>query len=330
MFKVQEMRELISLIDKSTISEFTYKNDDAKLTIKKELGNAQVIEGTSNESSSVATPKSAPATQQETAPKSESTAAKEEPSEATEENVGIEEVVSPMVGTFYQKPSPESDPYVAIGDKVEEESIVCIVEAMKLFNELEAELNGEIVEILVNDGDLVEYGQPLFKVKTKKGAIQLIKKILIANRGEIAVRIIRACKELDIQTVAVYSEVDKESLHVQLADEAYCIGPAAGTDSYLNMYNIISVASSTGTDEIHLGYGFLAENADFSELCEECNIKFIGPSAEAIRKMGVKDIARKTMDEAGVPIVPGSDGIVEDEAEAIKVAEEIGYPVIIK
>src|SRR5699024_5602391 len=158
---VQEMRELIRLIDKSTISEFTYKNDDAKLTIKKELGNAQVIEGTSNESSSVVPPKSAPVAQQETAPKSESTAAKEEPSEATEEDV------SPMVGTFYQKPSPESDPYVAIGDKVEEESIVCIVEAMKLFNEIEAELNGEIVEILVNDGDLVEYGQPLFKVKTK-------------------------------------------------------------------------------------------------------------------------------------------------------------------
>src|SRR5699024_10345334 len=152
MFKVKEMRELIRLIDKSTISEFTYKNDDAKLTIKKELGNAQVIEGTSNEYSSVATHKSAPATQQEKAPISE----------ATEENVGIEEVVSPMVGTFYQKPSPESDPYVAIGDKVEEESIVCIVEAMKLFNEIEAELNGEIVEILVNDGDLVEYGQPLF------------------------------------------------------------------------------------------------------------------------------------------------------------------------
>lgn len=158
----------------------------------------------------------------------------------------------------------------------------------------------------------------------------MIKKILIANRGEIAVRIIRACKELDIQTVAVYSEADKESLHVQLADEAYCIGPAAGTDSYLNMTNVISVASATGTDAIHPGYGFLAENADFSELCEECNIKFIGPSAEAIRKMGIKDIARKTMDEAGVPIVPGSDGVLKDEADAIKVAEEIGYPVIIK
>ncbi len=158
----------------------------------------------------------------------------------------------------------------------------------------------------------------------------MIKKILIANRGEIAVRIIRACKELDIQTVAVYSEADKESLHVQLADEAYCIGPAAGTDSYLNMTNIISVASATGTDAIHPGYGFLAENADFSELCEECNIKFIGPSAEAIRKMGIKDVARKTMEDAGVPIVPGSDGVLEDEADAIRVAEEIGYPVIIK
>src|SRR5699024_7748543 len=105
---------------------------------------------------------------------------------------------------------------------------------------------------------------------------------------------------------------------------------AAGTDSYLNMTNVISVASATGTDAIHPGYGFLAENADFSELCEECNIKFIGPSAEAIRKMGIKDIARKTMDEAGVPIVPGSDGVLKDEADAIKVAEEIGYPVIIK
>lgn len=158
----------------------------------------------------------------------------------------------------------------------------------------------------------------------------MIKKILIANRGEIAVRIIRACKELDIQTVAVYSEADKESLHVQLADEAYCIGPAAGTDSYLNITNVISVASATGSDAIHPGYGFLAENADFAEVCEECGIKFIGPSADSINRMGIKDVARKTMAKAGVPIVPGSDGVLEDEADAIKVAEEIGYPVIIK
>ena len=158
----------------------------------------------------------------------------------------------------------------------------------------------------------------------------MIKKILVANRGEIAVRIIRACKELGIETVAVYSEADRDSLHVELADEAYCIGPAPSTESYLNIPNILSVATSTGVDAIHPGYGFLAENADFAEICKEVNIKFIGPSAEAIQKMGIKDIARKTMEEAGVPIVPGSDGVLENEEEAVRVAEEIGYPVIIK
>lgn len=155
-------------------------------------------------------------------------------------------------------------------------------------------------------------------------------KVLVANRGEIAVRVIRACKELGIKTVAVYSEADRDSLHVQLADEAYCIGPAPSTDSYLNITNIMSVATKTGVDAIHPGYGFLAENADFAEICNEVNIKFIGPSPESIQKMGIKDIARQTMKEAGVPIVPGSDGVLADEEEAVKVAEEIGYPVIIK
>ena len=158
----------------------------------------------------------------------------------------------------------------------------------------------------------------------------LIKKILIANRGEIAVRIIRTCKELGIETVAIYSEADEEALHVELADEAYCIGPATSSDSYLNITNIMTIATSTGVDAIHPGYGFLAENADFAEICKECNIKFIGPSAEAIQKMGMKDVAKQTMKRANVPIVPGSDGIVQNEDEAIAVAEEIGYPVIIK
>lgn len=158
----------------------------------------------------------------------------------------------------------------------------------------------------------------------------MIKKLLVANRGEIAVRIIRASKELGIKTVAVYSEADRDSLHVQLADEAYCIGPAPSTESYLNITNVLSIATSTGVDAIHPGYGFLAENADFAEICDEVNIKFIGPSAEAIQKMGIKDVARKTMEEAGVPIVPGSDGVLEDEEDAVKVAEEIGYPVILK
>lgn len=158
----------------------------------------------------------------------------------------------------------------------------------------------------------------------------MIKKVLIANRGEIAVRIIRACKEMDIETVAVYSEADKTALHVQLADEAYCIGPTTSKDSYLNTTNIISLAKLTDCDAIHPGYGFLAENADFADMCEECHLIFIGPSPEAISKMGTKDVARETMRKAGVPIVPGSTGIVEDEETAIKTAESIGYPVIIK
>lgn len=158
----------------------------------------------------------------------------------------------------------------------------------------------------------------------------MIKKLLIANRGEIAVRVIRACREMGIETVAVYSTADKEALHVQLADEAYCIGPTASKDSYLNFTNVVSVAKLTGCDAIHPGYGFLAENADFAELCRECNITFVGPSPEAISKMGTKDVARETMKAAGVPIVPGSQGIIKDTDEALELAEKIEYPVIIK
>ncbi|NNU84440.1 acetyl-CoA carboxylase biotin carboxylase subunit [Geobacillus sp. BMUD] len=158
----------------------------------------------------------------------------------------------------------------------------------------------------------------------------MIKKVLVANRGEIAVRIIRACRELGIETVAVFSQADRDALHVQLADEAYCIGPTASKDSYLNFTSIMSVATLTGCDAIHPGYGFLAENEAFAELCRECNVTFIGPSPEAIAKMGIKDIARETMREAGVPIVPGSRGVIESLDEARAIAQEIGYPVIIK
>ncbi|NGY84336.1 acetyl-CoA carboxylase biotin carboxylase subunit [Bacillus megaterium] len=158
----------------------------------------------------------------------------------------------------------------------------------------------------------------------------MIKKLLIANRGEIAVRIIRACKELGVESVAVHSQADRDSLHVQLADEAYCIGPTSSKDSYLNFTNIMSVAMLTGCDAIHPGYGFLAENADFAELCRECNVTFVGPSPEAINKMGTKDVARETKREAGVPIVPGSTGIVESVEDGMSIANDIGYPVIIK
>ncbi|WP_216829441.1 acetyl-CoA carboxylase biotin carboxylase subunit [Alkalihalobacterium elongatum] len=158
----------------------------------------------------------------------------------------------------------------------------------------------------------------------------MIKKVLIANRGEIAVRIIRACKELGIETVAVYSEADKDALHVRLADQAFCIGPTPSAKSYLNFTNIMSVATLTEVDAIHPGYGFLAENADFAEICSACNVTFVGPSPEAINRMGTKDVARETMAKANVPIVPGSKGIIEDVEAGLKVASEIGYPVIIK
>lgn len=158
----------------------------------------------------------------------------------------------------------------------------------------------------------------------------MIKKVLIANRGEIAVRIIRACREMGIETVAVYSEADKEALHTQLADEAYCIGEAAASESYLNMERIISATVVSGADAIHPGFGFLSENSKFAKLCETCNITFIGPSSEIIAKLGDKSQARTTMVEAGVPVIPGSDKAIYDVCEAISEAQKIGYPVIIK
>lgn len=158
----------------------------------------------------------------------------------------------------------------------------------------------------------------------------MIKKVLIANRGEIAVRIIRACREMGIQTVAVYSEADKEALHTQLADEAVCIGPAQSAESYLDMENIISATVISGADAIHPGFGFLSENAKFAELCEQCHITYIGPRAETIRKMGNKAIARSTMMEAEVPVIPGSESALKDVNEGIEIANRVGYPVMIK
>ena len=158
----------------------------------------------------------------------------------------------------------------------------------------------------------------------------MIRKLLIANRGEIAVRIIRACREMGIETVAVYSVADREALHTQLADEAVCIGETKANDSYLNMESIMSAAVSSGADAIHPGVGFLSENAEFVELCEQCNIKFVGPSSKIIRNMGNKALARETMIRAGVPVIPGSDEEVTDCNVGRQLAKKIGYPVIIK
>ncbi len=158
----------------------------------------------------------------------------------------------------------------------------------------------------------------------------MFKKVLIANRGEIALRIIRACKELDIATVAVYSEADADSLHVRFADEVVCIGPGPSAQSYLQIPRIISAAEVTNSEAIHPGYGFLAENANFAEICASCNIKFIGPTPKMINEMGNKAFAKATMRSAGVPVIPGSEGVLRDVQDARKIAEQFGYPVIIK
>lgn len=158
----------------------------------------------------------------------------------------------------------------------------------------------------------------------------MFKKILIANRGEIALRIIRTCREMNIKTVAVYSTADKDSLHVRFADEAVCIGPPSSTESYLNIPKIMAAVEITNADAIHPGYGFLAENADFAEVCKEYGIKFIGPQPEQMRKMGDKVTAKETMIAADVPVIPGSDGLVKDVEEGIKITKEIGCPIMIK
>lgn len=158
----------------------------------------------------------------------------------------------------------------------------------------------------------------------------MIRKILVANRGEIAVRIIRACREMGIETVAIYSEADKDALHAKLADEAICIGPAALSESYLSMERIISATIISGAEAIHPGFGLLSENSRFAKLCEECNIIFIGPASDVISRLGDKQAARETMIQAGIPVIPGGDHAIYDEADALKTAERTGYPVMIK
>src|SRR5688572_19348953 len=158
----------------------------------------------------------------------------------------------------------------------------------------------------------------------------MFRKVLIANRGEIALRILRACRELKVKTVAVFSTADRESLHVRLADESVCIGPPPAAQSYNYIARLISAAEVTGADAIHPGYGFLSENAHFAEVCASCGFTFIGPTPEMIRKMGDKAVARRTMVDAGLPVVPGSEGTIADVDEALSYARQIGFPVILK
>jgi len=156
--------------------------------------------------------------------------------------------------------------------------------------------------------------------------VAAIRTLLIANRGEVALRVVRACKELGIRSVAIFSEADRDSLHARMADQAVCVGPAPSSASYLNMPNIVSAALTSGADAVHPGYGFLAENAAFARACTDSGLVFVGPSADAIERMGDKAMARSTMMAAGVPCIPGSDGVVETAQEALTFAREVGFP----
>ena len=204
------------------------------------------------------------------------------------EDIDLAIVKSPIVGTFYRQSEPGAKPFAEVGQTVKKGQVLCIIEAMKLMNEINAECDGEIVKVYVENGQAVQYGERLFAIKPT-----MFKKILIANRGEIALRIIHACRELGIKTVAVYSEADENSLHVRFADEDVCIGPPRSADSYLNVPAIISAAEITGADAIHPGYGFLSESAYLAEVCEACHIRFIGPDPSVIKLLGDKARARR-------------------------------------
>ena len=228
-----------------------------------------------------------------------------------------------MVGTVYLSPEPGKPPFVKVGETVKEGDTLFIVEAMKTMNPIAAPRGGTVSEICVTDGQPVEFGQTLLRHRL------MFEKILIANRGEIALRINRACKEMGIATVAIHSTADADAMHVRLADESVCVGPPAAAQSYLNIPAIIAACEITGAEAIHPGYGFLSENAKFAEIVKEHGITFIGPTPEHIRMMGDKITAKQTVKALGIPTVPGSDGEVSD-ADAARMAEEIGYPVLIK
>ena len=304
---LDKIEKLVKIIENSSMLDFSIQEGDVKIKMSRR--------------GSVGAP---------AAPRSVSTQGVD-----TVESIDSEDesyITSPIVGTFYAAPSPDAKAFVKVGDRVKAGQTVCILEAMKLMNEIESDYDCEIEAVLASNEQKVEYGQPLFKVKKLEDLRRhcMFRSILIASRGEIAVRIIRACRNMGIKSIAVYSKEDKDSLHVQLADRRVCIGEGPAKNSYLNMERIISAAKNTDADAIHPGFGFLSENADFVRLCKENGIAFIGPSAEVIDSMGNKSNARKTMMEAGVPVVPGTKEPVYDAATGEKLADEIGYPVMIK
>ena len=234
-----------------------------------------------------------------------------------------------MVGTAYWAPEPGAKPFIEVGTKVSVGQTLLIIEAMKTMNQIPSPRAGTVTQILIEDGQPVEFGEPLVIIESDGGPA-MFDKILIANRGEIALRILRACKELGIATVAVHSTADADAMHVRLADESVCIGPPPSKDSYLNVPALLAACEITGADAVHPGYGFLSENARFAEILADHNLHFIGPKAEHIRLMGDKIEAKKTAKRLGIPVVPGSDGAITPDENAMEVAKAIGFPVLVK
>ena len=240
-------------------------------------------------------------------------------------------VESPMVGVFYRQPEPGTPPFVEVGDVVTPGQTLCLLEAMKLFNELKADAAGRVTAVHAENGKPVEFGQLLFELEPIVAPPRslMFSRVLVANRGEIAVRIIRAIHELGAEAVAVYSTADRDALHVRLADQAVCIGPPSASESYLRVANVIAAAGTTGCEAVHPGYGFLSENPAFVRACEDNDLVFVGPGADVMERMGDKARAKAEMKAAGVPLVPGTEGGAT-LAEVRVAAEELGFPVLLK
>ena len=319
---LHQIRQILDLVREHELSEFEIEHEGLRLKIRKDATGAHV--GDRRAACARRRVRGDRASRRRSA--TAAIAAPRLPTRTTTE-IELAVVKSPIVGTFYRSSEPGAPAFVEIGSAVKKGDVLCIIEAMKLMNEIDSEYDGEIVNIYVENGQPVQYGERSVRdADTMTMQPAMFKKILIANRGEVALRIIYACRELGIKTVAVYSEADENQLHVKFADEDVCIGPARSADSYLNVPAVISAAEITGADAIHPGYGFLSESAYLAEVCEACHIKFIGPDPQVIRLMGDKARARRVMKKAGVPILPGSDGPIDNEEKALKLAKDIGYP----
>ncbi len=306
---LKQLYALMERFEKSGLTELTFKNDGDEVTLKK--GSPVVVQA------GPATQAAFPAPAGHTGPAPVAAAPPTAP--------GIEVIRAPLVGTFYRSPAPDAAPFVEKGDRVKKGQTICILEAMKLMNEFQAELR---------PGDRRRAGRQRDNGRVRhadvRGAPHMIQSLLIANRGEIAVRVIRTCREMGIRTVVAYSTADSDSLAVQMADQAVCVGPPAAKDSYLNVRNLVTGAVLSRCDAIHPGVGFLAENSGFAREAIEAGLLFVGPDPDVTDLLGDKIAAKQSAERMGIPVIPGSAGSVADAAQAEAAAGEIGFPVIVK